>query len=319
MAHWDRSPTPAHKDAYFWVVVRHEIDYLRAAVEGDTDHRADLGRRCAAGRAVRPATWNSPVRTGKSAFARRRSGRLSTRRRAADPRAAGSHSAVPCAQCKQRRHDRTRSSTIIGARPPPTGSASRSISRAWITRAGQVDLREDEQKRREYRALNPQGLVPMLEIDGHRLTQSLAIINYLDLRYPNHAADPGRRRPSARMSSRWRMAIACDIHPLNNLRVLKYLKTELGHSQDEVDAWYAHWISEGLPALEAMAQRRAPGKFLFGDAPTGADVCLVPQLYNARRFNVPLDDYPTLLRAEENANKLEAFAAAHPDRQKVPA
>ena len=114
------------------------------------------------------------------------------------------------------------------------------------------------------------------------------------------------------------MAVACDIHPLNNLRVLKYLKNELGHSQDEVDRWYAHWISEGLPALEVMAAPRA-GKFLFGDAPTGADICLVPQLYNARRFNVPLDDYPTLLRAEENANKLEAFAAAHPDRQKVPA
>ena len=114
------------------------------------------------------------------------------------------------------------------------------------------------------------------------------------------------------------MTIACDIHPLNNLRVLKYLKDELGRSQEDVDAWYAHWISEGLPALEAMAAPRA-GKFLFGDAPTGADVCLVPQLYNARRFNVPLDAYPTLLRADENANNMEAFAAAHPDRQEVPA
>jgi maleylacetoacetate isomerase len=114
------------------------------------------------------------------------------------------------------------------------------------------------------------------------------------------------------------MAVACDIHPLNNLRVMKYLKNELGHSQEEADTWYAHWISEGLPALEAMAAPKA-GKFLFGDAPTGADVCLIPQLYNARRFNVPLDNYPTLLRADENANKLEAFAAAHPDRQKVPA
>jgi len=114
------------------------------------------------------------------------------------------------------------------------------------------------------------------------------------------------------------MAIACDIHPLNNLRVLKYLKNELGHSQDEIDAWYAHWILEGLPALEVMAKPQA-GRFLFGDAPTGADICLVPQLYNARRFDVPLDDYPTLLRADENANRLEPFAAAHPERQQVPA
>jgi maleylacetoacetate isomerase len=181
----------------------------------------------------------------------------------------------------------------------------------------QIDLREDEQKSDEYRSLNPQGLVPMLEIDGQRLTQSLAIINYLDLRYPNVPLIPAAAAERAHVVA-MAMAIACDIHPLNNLRVLKYLKGELGHSQEEVDAWYAHWIQEGLPALEAMAAPKA-GKFLFGDAPTGADVCLVPQLYNARRFNVPLDDYPTLLRAEENANKLDGFAAAHPDRQQVPA
>jgi glutathione S-transferase len=89
-------------------------------------------------------------------------------------------------------------------------------------------------------------------------------------------------------------------------------------SQEEIDAWYAHWISEGLPGLEALAAPRA-GKFLFGDGPTGADVCLVPQLYNARRYNVPLDAYPTLLRAEKNANQLDAFVAAHPDKQEVPA
>jgi maleylacetoacetate isomerase len=181
----------------------------------------------------------------------------------------------------------------------------------------QVDLREGEQSSSEYRALNPQGLVPMLEIEGHRLTQSLAIINYLDVRFPNQPLLPASAAERAHVVA-MAMAIACDIHPLNNLRVLKYLKNELGHSQDEVDAWYAHWIGEGLPALEAMAARGA-GKFLCGDAPTGADVCLVPQLFNARRFNVPLDSYPTLLRAEENANKLEAFAAAHPDRQQVPA
>jgi maleylacetoacetate isomerase len=181
----------------------------------------------------------------------------------------------------------------------------------------QVDLRGDEQKADAYRALNPQGLVPMLEIDGHRLTQSLAIINYLDLRFPNQPLLPASAAERAHVVA-MAMAIACDIHPLNNLRVLKYLKNELGHSQEDIDAWYVHWVSEGLPALEAMAAPGA-GKFLFGNAPTGADICLVPQLYNARRFDVPLDDYPTLLRAEENANNLEAFAAAHPDRQQVPA
>jgi maleylacetoacetate isomerase len=164
--------------------------------------------------------------------------------------------------------------------------------------------------------MNPFGLVPMLEIDGHRLTQSLAIINYLDLRYPNQPLIPAMAAERAHVVA-MSLAVACDIHPLNNLRVLQYLKKELGHSQDEVDAWYRHWISAGLPALEMQAKPRA-GKFLFGDAPTGADICLVPQLYNARRFEVPLDDYPTLLRAEENANKLDAFAAAHPDRQPAP-
>ncbi|MCL6730043.1 maleylacetoacetate isomerase [Sphingomonas hankyongi] len=181
----------------------------------------------------------------------------------------------------------------------------------------QVDFRADEQKSADYRRLNPQGLVPMLEIDGHRLTQSLAILNYLDLRYPNQPLLPASAAERAHVVA-MAMTVACDIHPLNNLRVLKYLKSELGHSQDEIDAWYAHWIAEGLPALEALAAPTA-GKFLFGDAPTGADVCLVPQLYNARRYDVPLDNYPTLLRADENANKLDAFAAAHPDRQEVPA
>ena len=181
----------------------------------------------------------------------------------------------------------------------------------------QVDLRADEQKSADYRALNPQGLVPMLEIDGQRLTQSVAIINYLDIRYPVPPLIPAAAAERAHVVA-MAMAVACDIHPLNNLRVLKYLKGEMEQPQEAIDRWYAHWVREGLAALEAMAAPGA-GKFLFGDVPTGADVCLVPQLYNARRFNVAVDDFPTLLRADENANALEPFAAAHPERQEVPA
>ncbi len=180
-----------------------------------------------------------------------------------------------------------------------------------------VNLLHSEQQADDYRALNPQGLVPMLEIDGHRLTQSLAIIIYLDQSFPDPPLVPRDPVDGAHVRA-MALMVACDIHPLNNLRVLKYLSGELGLPQEERDTWYMHWIREGLPALEALA-KAAAGKFLFGDEPTIADVCLVPQLYNARRFNVPLDDYPTLLRADENANKLEAFAAAHPDRQEVPA
>jgi maleylacetoacetate isomerase len=179
-----------------------------------------------------------------------------------------------------------------------------------------VNLLEGEQKGDEYRALNPQGLVPMLEIDGHRLTQSLSIIVYLEQLFPDPPLMP--RDPADGAHARaMALVIACDIHPLNNLRVLKYLKGELGHSQDEIDRWYAHWITDGLAALEVMAKPGA-GHFLFGDQPTIADVCLVPQLFNARRYDVPLDDFPTLLRADANANKLDAFAAAHPDRQPAP-
>ena len=181
----------------------------------------------------------------------------------------------------------------------------------------QVDLRGDEQKSADYRALNPQGLVPMLEIDGHRLTQSLAIINYLDIRFPVTPLLPTAAAERAHVVA-MAMTVACDIHPLNNLRVLKYLKGEMAQPQDAIDAWYSHWVREGLTALEAMASPKS-GAFLFGEQPTGADVCLVPQLYNARRFNVPVDDFPTLLRAEENANRLEAFAAASPERQEQPA
>jgi maleylacetoacetate isomerase len=180
-----------------------------------------------------------------------------------------------------------------------------------------VDLRADAQKSADYHALNPQRLVPMLEIDGHRLTQSLAIIVYLDQAFPEPRLMPRDPADGAHVRA-MAMIVACDIHPLNNLRVLKYLKNELAHSQGDIDAWYGHWVIEGLDALETVAAPRA-GAFLFRNSPTIADICLVPQLYNARRFNVSLDKYPTLLRAEQNANKLEAFAAAAPERQEVAA
>ena len=175
-----------------------------------------------------------------------------------------------------------------------------------------VNLAEGAQRSEEYRAANPQGLVPMLEIDGHRLTQSMAIMGYLDQRYPVPPLMSAAAAVRAHVLA-MALTVACDIHPLNNLRVLKYLTGELGADDAQKNAWYTHWIVEGLTALEATAKPKA-GAFLYGDSPTIADLCLIPQLYNARRFNVPLDDFPTLLRVDGNAAKIEAFAAAHPDR-----
>jgi maleylacetoacetate isomerase len=175
-----------------------------------------------------------------------------------------------------------------------------------------VDLVEGEQKTAGYRALNPQGFVPMLEIDGIRLTQSLAIAVYLDQTRPDPPLMPRDPADGAHVRA-MAMTIACDIHPLNNLRVLKYLKNQLGQQQQAIDLWYRHWVTEGLEALEAMAAKRA-GAFLFGDTPTLADICLVPQLYNARRFSVPITPFPALRRADESASALPAFAAAYPDR-----
>jgi maleylacetoacetate isomerase len=174
-----------------------------------------------------------------------------------------------------------------------------------------VDLLEGGQKGADYRSRNPQGLVPMLEIDGLRIAQSLAIIAYLEQTRPEPRLIPADPAEAAHVRS-LALVVACDVHPLNNLRVLNYLKGPLGQPEEARKAWYAHWVSEGLAALEAMAAPRA-GRFLFGDSPTLADACLVPQLYNARRFDVPLDSYPTLLRADAEAARLEAFAAAHPD------
>jgi maleylacetoacetate isomerase len=174
-----------------------------------------------------------------------------------------------------------------------------------------VNLLEGAQRDDAYRARNPQALVPLLEIDGHRLTQSLAICGYLDRTRPEPPLTPKAPADHAHVLT-LALAVACDIHPVNNLRVLKYLSGPLDQPQEARDAWYRHWIADGFTALEALAAPRA-GRYLHGDTPTLADICLVPQMYNARRFAVPLDDYPTLVRADAEACAHPAFAAAHPD------
>jgi maleylacetoacetate isomerase len=175
-----------------------------------------------------------------------------------------------------------------------------------------VDLAAGAHKAPEHRARNPQGFVPLLDIDGLRLTQSLAIIGYLDATRADPPLIPADPADAAHVRA-LALAVACDIHPVNNLRILKYLGGPLDLDEAARNSWYAHWVTEGLAALEAMAAERA-GRFLFGDAPTLADLCLIPQMYNARRFNVPTAGFPLLVRVDEEANRLEPFAAAHPDR-----
>ena len=177
-----------------------------------------------------------------------------------------------------------------------------------------VMLLENQQYSPEHLALNPQGLVPALEVEGKVLTQSLAIIDWLDARYPEPRlipADPDARAAALAQA----LVVAADIHPLNNLRVMRWLKHELGAGDAKRDDWTRHWIAEGFAALEALAgEGEGEGPFLGGTSPNIADVFLVPQMFNARRFDTPLDAYPKLVRADAAAQALEAFAAAHPDR-----
>lgn len=175
-----------------------------------------------------------------------------------------------------------------------------------------TSLLDGAQKAPDYVARNPQGFVPMLSIDGHDLTQSLAIIDYLDAQYPEPPMVS--REPLERaMTLAQAMVVAADIHPVNNLRILKYLKNELGQDQDAVDRWYRHWIAEGFAALEAMA----PESGLFGgDRPNLADICLVPQMYNARRFATDLSAFPRLVRIDAACNEMEAFQNAAPEAVK---
>ncbi len=172
-----------------------------------------------------------------------------------------------------------------------------------------------EQHRPEYRALNPQGLVPVLEHAGHALNQSIAILEYLEETWPSPSLLPASAGERHRVRA-IAQTIACEIHPLNNLRVLQYLDGTWNVPQPERDEWIKHWILEGFAALEArLAADPATGEFCHGDAPGLADCCLVPQLYNARRFGVPLDAFPTLLRIEQACLALPAFDRARPENQ----
>ena len=171
-----------------------------------------------------------------------------------------------------------------------------------------VDLLSGESTGTENRARNPQGFVPTIVVDGHAIGQSLAIIDYLDARWPDPALLPGD--PLRRAATLQRaLLIAADTHPLNNLRVLKKLKA-MGVNAEGRDAWARHWIGEGFAALETMA---GDAPYLGGDAPDLSDICLVPQMFNARRVGTPLDAYPRLRAIDGRLCALPAVAAAHPD------
>jgi len=176
-----------------------------------------------------------------------------------------------------------------------------------------LDLRAGAQNSPEYKALNPQGLLPALEVDGTTLTQSPAILEWLEERFPEPPLLPKTMDERAIVRA-MAATIGCDIHPLNNLRVLKALKGSLGASQEQVNSWIARWIGDGFAALEQAIARHGQG-FAYGDAPTLVDCYLVPQVYSAERFGVDLSPYPKLMEAASLARSLPAFAAAHPDNQ----
>jgi maleylpyruvate isomerase len=174
---------------------------------------------------------------------------------------------------------------------------------------------DGEQFAAAYKAINPQALVPALEDGGHILTQSLAIMEYLNERYPNPPllpSDPAERALVRSMA----LVVACEVHPIQNLRVLVHLKRTMNQSEDDLNGWARHWIQLGFSALEQMVVSQPNrGKFCLGDAPTMADICLVPQLSNARRFGCDLSQFPTLMQVETNCAALPAFAEAAPEKQ----
>ena len=172
-----------------------------------------------------------------------------------------------------------------------------------------------EQRRPDYLALNPQGLVPALEHDGHVLTQSLAICEYLDERFPEPPLLPATPHDRAAVRA-MALAVACDIHPLNNLRVQQYLRDGLGHGEAAVSQWVRNWIAEGFGALETLIGRHSgDGRHSFGESVTLADTCLVPQAYNARRAGLDLASWPRLAAVTGYLETLPAFAAARPEAQ----
>ena len=179
-----------------------------------------------------------------------------------------------------------------------------------------IHLRRGDQRQPSFRGVNPQGLVPALEIDDTVLIQSLPIIEYLEETHPAPPLLPPDAKGRARVRA-LAAIVACDIHPINNLRVLRYLLRPLGHDEAAVETWYNHWIAEGFGALEnLLAGDAQTGAFCHGDAPGLADVVLVPQVFNAYRYqSLDLTPYPTILRIYRTCLELDAFAAAHPDRQ----
>jgi maleylpyruvate isomerase len=168
-----------------------------------------------------------------------------------------------------------------------------------------------------YRALNPQQLVPTLVDEGNTITQSLAILEYLEDTHPSPALLPPASTPIERARVRaLALSIACDIHPLQNLRVLKALTGEFGLTEDQRNAWLTKWLTTGLAALEAeLISSKFTSAFCHGDSPTIADCCLVPQVFSARRFNIDLAAYPTIVRIDAQCNSLDAFVRAHPKNQ----